>query len=86
MRAGIQPPGPRRHWGKELHPSWESQTLCQDLFSVRQLCAVCAVPTGDARAAGAHGVAVGAHGDGGVLLLLQRALLLHCAALHQGTH
>lgn len=46
----------------------------QTCFSGRQQCAVCegcAVPTGDARAAGAHGVAVGAHRDGGVLLLLQ---------------
>lgn len=50
------------------------------------MCEGCAVPAGDARTAGAHGLAVGAHGDGGVLLLLQRALLLHCAALHQGTH
>lgn len=39
-------------------------------------------PIGDVRFARADGLAPGTHGDGGVLLLLQRALLLHHAALH----
>lgn len=72
MRAGVQPPGPCRHWEKELHPSWEGQTLCyRRIFWKTALCEGSALPTGDARAAGADGVAVGAHRDGGVLLLLQ---------------
>lgn len=73
--------------GKRAASFLGRKTLCYSLvFWEAAVCEGSAVPTGDARAAGADGVAVGAHGDGGVLLLLQRALLLHCAALHQGTH
>lgn len=61
-------------------------SLCQSKpETCRQLTGVLLLSSltpGDVCSARADGFAPGAHGDGGVLLLLQRALLLHYAALH----